>query len=51
MVPSWGVCRKCDRIVSPYHSNCPNCGNRDIQPIMEKERLEEKKRTKEKCMK
>ena len=36
----WGHCRKCTRIVSPRHSNCPNCGNRDIKPILEKERKE-----------
>ena len=38
---SWGTCKKCNRIVSSCHSNCPRCGNIDIKPILFKERLEE----------
>jgi hypothetical protein len=33
--PQWGRCRKCTRIVSPKHSNCPQCGSCDIKTVQE----------------
>lgn len=46
----WGTCRKCSRIVSPNHSNCPKCGSREIKPTCEELILKEMEREK-KCLK
>lgn len=31
---AWGHCKHCGRIVSPFHSNCPSCGQHEIIPSL-----------------
>lgn len=44
---SWGRCKSCIRIVSPFHSNCPKCGCREIVPVCS-ELVDEKRKVMEK---